>query len=172
MNCKAARHPFTLIEVMIVLMLVGIIAGVTSFALRPLYQSYRFKLEVESLYELLQELQLEALTLGSDMKVSFTNDKGTRIARSFCEESVLKMQTLDLSHVESMDVISQIILYSNGRVTPPSLIKLSNKEEHRWIDLRGGHLIKLLDKEPQPSHSEKVSNINEIKRTFVTKEKA
>lgn len=168
MRCKAARHCFTLIEVMIVLVLVGIIAGVTSFALQPLYRSYRFKLEVESLYELLQELQIEALTLGSDMKVSFTKDKDTRIARSFCEETVLKAQTLDLSHIESMDSMNEIVLYSNGRVSPPSLIKLSNKGEHRWIDLRGGHLIKLLDKEPQPALPEKVSNINEVKRTFVT----
>ncbi len=172
MKCKAARHPFTLVEVMIVLVLVGIIAGVSSFAIRPLYQSYRFKLEVESLYELLQELQLEALTLGSDMKVDFTNDKGTRTARCFCEETVLKSQTLDLSHIESMNSITYITLYSNGRVEPPTLIKLSSKGEHRWIDLRGGHLIRLLDKEPQPPLTERVSDIHEFKRTIVTKEKA
>lgn len=162
MRCKAARHPFSLVEVMIVLVLVGIIAGVSSFALRPLYQSYRFKLEVESLYELLQELQLEALTLGSDMKVSFTEENGAKIARSFCEETVLKPQTLDLSHIESIDSSSPIFLYSNGQVAPSTLIKLSFRGEHRWIDLRGGHLIKLMEKEPKPSIPEKISDIHEV----------
>src|SRR3569832_1329202 len=112
MRCKAARRPFSLVEVMVVLVLVGVIAGVTSFALHPLNQSFRFKLEVESLYELLQELQLDALTLGSDMKVGFTLKNGVRTARSGCEEIVIKPQTLDLSHIESMDSPPSLTIYS------------------------------------------------------------
>jgi prepilin-type N-terminal cleavage/methylation domain-containing protein len=165
-RCKAARHPFSLIEIMIVLVLVGVLAGVSTFSLRPLYQSYRFGLEVEALYELLQELQIEALTLQSDMKVGFTKEKGKLIAKSSCDETILKSQTLDLSHIEQIDPIDVIFIYSNGLIRPTSLIKLSAKQNERWLDLRGGHLIKLLEKAPQETGPIKIPDLNEIKKSI------
>ncbi|MBP7074690.1 MAG: type II secretion system protein [Rhabdochlamydiaceae bacterium] len=164
MTCKAARHPFSLIEIMIVLVLVGVLAGVSAFSLRPLYQSYRFRLEVEALYELLQELQIEALSLQSDMKVSFTKENGKLMAKSSCDETILKSQTLDLSHIEEMNPIDSITIYSNGLIRPLSHIKLSSKGDERWLDLKGGHLIKLLEKAPQETGPINLPDLNEIKK--------
>jgi prepilin-type N-terminal cleavage/methylation domain-containing protein len=158
------RHPFSLMEIMIVLVLVGILGGVSAFSLRPLYQSYRFRLEVEALYELLQELQIEALALRSDMRIGFTKEKnGKLFARSFSDETVIKSQTLELSHIEPIDIKS-ISIYSNGLIHPTSVIKLSSKEEARWLDLSGGHLIKLLEKAPQEGVRARVPDLNEIKK--------
>ncbi|MGH2612734.1 MAG: prepilin-type N-terminal cleavage/methylation domain-containing protein [Rhabdochlamydiaceae bacterium] len=170
MKCKAARHPFSLIEVMIVVVLVGVIAGICVFSLRPFYQSYRFRLEVEMLYELLQELQLEAMTLQSDMKVSFTKKNNKWMAQSSSDEPILKFQIVDLSHIEQIDNVSPIILYSNGLIHPTNIIKLSNKNDHRWLDFSGRHLIKFWEIPPQPTVYEKLPDIKEIKSSFVEKE--
>lgn len=149
MKCKAARHPFSLMEVMVVIVLMGVLVSVTGFGLWPFYQSYQFRLEAESLYGLLQELQIEALTLQSDMKVRFTQENGRWSARSFSDEPILKSQTIDLSHIQILSAPREINIYSSGFIKPALVLKMSYKDEHRWIDFSGGHLIKLLEKEPQ-----------------------
>jgi prepilin-type N-terminal cleavage/methylation domain-containing protein len=143
-----AALPFSLIEVMIVIVLVGVVAGVCLFSLRPLYVSYRFRLEARALYELFQELQLEAMTLQSDIQVKFTDKKGKWVAQSLSEEPLLKPQTIDLSHIDQISNTSSMVVYSNGLVEPRGLLQLSNKEEHRCLDFRGGHLIKFWEKDP------------------------
>lgn len=149
MRCKAARHPFSLIEVMVVIVLMGVVATTSIFGLWPFYQSYRFRLEVESFYGLLQELQIEALTLQSDMKVRFVEKNGKWSAQSSSDEPILKSQTIDLSHVERLSGHPDIDIYSSGLIRPAMVLKMSYKDEHRWIDFSGGHLIKLLEKEPK-----------------------
>jgi len=170
MTCKAARHSFSLMEVMIVIVLVGVIGGVAAFSLKPFYQSYRFRTEVDGLYEMFEELQLEALTLQSDITVSFTNTNGKLSAKSSSDETVLKPQTIDLSHVDKIsDEVKQIIFYSNGLVEPSKIIKLSSHDEHRWIDFRGKHLIKFWQKEPPLEAAQKLPDLREIRRTIEVK---
>lgn len=164
MKSKAARHPFTLIEVMIVIVLVGIFSGVAAFAIKPLYHSYRFRVEVESLYDLLQEIQLEALTLQSDMYVSFTKENGKWLAISRSDESIIKPQKIDLSHVEIIEDGKQITFFSNGLIDPPIKIKFSNQKDERWIDFTSKHLIKFWEIEPKPSPLEIEPNILNIKK--------
>lgn len=169
MRCKAARHPFSLMEVMIVIVLVGVIGGVAAFSLKPFYQSYRFQAEVDGLYEMFEELQLEALTLQSDITVSFTNTNGKLSAKSSSDEAVLKPQTIDLSHVDKISNDDPIIFYSNGLVEPSKIIKLSSHDNHRWIDFRGKHLIKFWQKEPPPETAQKFPDLREIRRTIEVK---
>ena len=164
MRSKAARHPFTLIEVMIVIVLVGIFSSVAAFAIKPLYLSYRFRVEVESLYDLLQEIQLEALTLQSDMHVSFTRKNEKWIACSRSDESIIKPQTIDLSHVETIEEGKQITFFSNGLIDPPISIKFSNNKDERWIDFTSRHLIKFWETKPNPSPLESEPNILNIKK--------
>lgn len=135
------RRAFSLIELMVVISLVGLIASLSLFTIRPLYQSYRFRLEADALYELFQELQIEAMTLQSDIHVRFTQKKGAWEARSFSDEPILKSQVVDLSHIEELSPSMPITFYSNGVVRPKNIIKLSYGSECRWINLSGGHLI-------------------------------
>jgi prepilin-type N-terminal cleavage/methylation domain-containing protein len=161
-TCKAARHSFSLIEIMVVIVLMGVIASVSAFSLWPLYKSYRFKLEVETLYELFQQLQLEAMTLQSDMQVRFTDTNGKWTAETKSDEPALKSQKIDLSHIDKISDDSVITFYSNGLVEKPKIIKFSYKDDHRWLDFSGGHLIKLCDKAPQPVVYEKLDIKKEI----------
>ena len=150
------RRPFSLIEIMIVLVLVGVIAGVSVFSLWPFLQSYRFRQEAEALYELFQELQLEAMALQSDMQVHLTKDSGTWKAISVSREPIIKSQTIDLSHVDRLDGEKEITFYASGLVHPRTLLKLSGSNDHRWLDLRRGHLMQFCEIEPQPFVFEKV----------------
>lgn len=158
------RRLFTLIEVMIVIILMGVLGGVAAFSLRPLYQSFRFRLEADALYELLQELQIEALSLQSDMSVTLSKKDGKWRAQSKSDETIIKNQTIDLSHIEEIENASQITIYSNGVIDPPQLIKLTSKGDQRWIDCRTKHLIKFLETAPPTPPLEKTPNIIEIRR--------
>ncbi len=86
------------------------------------------------------------------------------MAKSSCDETILKSQTLDLSHIEEMNPIDSITIYSNGLIRPLSHIKLSSKGDERWLDLKGGHLIKLLEKAPQETGPINLPDLNEIKK--------
>ncbi len=169
LRCKVARHTFSLMEVMVTIVLVGVIATVSAFSLWPFYHSYRFRLEVENLYELMQELQLEAMTFQSDMAIRFTKENGRMIARSKSDETVLTSRTIDLSQVEKQSDTTDIILYSNGLLAMPRTLQFSHKNVHCWIDFRGGHLIKFYETPPPKEESGIASenlDLNEIKKNL------
>ena len=145
-----SRNCFSLLEVMIVVILVALIGGGTLFSLKSFYQTYRFRLEVDTLYELMQELQLEALTLQSDMTIRLIKEKGKWVAQTFTDESVLKPQTIHLPHIETITCPSlTITLYSNGLIEPSDVVTFSYQNEKRGLDLRFAPLIKFWENEPQ-----------------------
>ena len=157
------RRSFSLIEVMVVIVLMGAVAGVSVFSLWPFFKTYRFRLEAEALYELLQELQLEAMTLQSDMYVHLRENGGKWVASSLTHEPIIKPQTVDLAHVDQVSIKGRITLYANGLVGPRNLLRLSGQGEHRWIDLRGGHLMKFCEVEPRPVINGKIPDLKTIR---------
>lgn len=156
---SARRYSFSLMELMVAIGLVGTVAVITIFSIQPLYRSYQFKQEVEQLYELLQELQLDALVLQSDMYVALVHEQGHWKARSSTQEAILKAQTVDLGHVDKIDPVPSITLHANGLVRPALCIKLSRKGEERWVDLSGGHLIRVREKEPPPRQHDNIPSL-------------
>jgi type II secretory pathway pseudopilin PulG len=140
-------------EIMVVLILISIVAGVSTSSLIPFYRTYRFRTEVNSLYDLAQELQLEALTLQSDMKINFTKKNGKWMAKSLTDEVILKSQTIDLSHVDNLypDESLTLTFYSNGLVEPRTVVSLHHKNEKRGLDLTQSPLIKFWVGSPQQS---------------------
>jgi len=134
---------------MVVLILISIVAGGSIYSLIPFYKTYRFRAEVTALYDLAQELQLEALTLQSDMQIRFTKEKGKWVAKSESEEKTLKPQIVDLSHVEQVEGTLSITFYSNGLIEPKKSICLGRGDEKRGLDLREPPLIRLWIGSPQ-----------------------
>jgi hypothetical protein len=144
------RRLFSLMEVMIVMVLVSLVAGITVYSIIPLYRTFCFQTEVSTVYDLMQELQLEALTLQSDMQLTFTKKKGKWSATTLSEETVLRSQHVDLSHIAQIHLDQKqqdrpftLIFYSNGLVKPPAVMLLSNPHEKRWIDFAHPPLLKL-----------------------------
>lgn len=143
------RHLFSLMEVMVAILLVSIVVGISTFSIIPFYQTYQFRIQMDALYELMRELQLETMALCSDMKIRFTLEKGKWRAVSLTDEAVLKSQVIDLSHVDQFKIglVAQDLLtltfYSNGYIQPAQILSFSYKNERRDIDLTHPPLIKL-----------------------------
>lgn len=166
-RAQARFRSFSLMEVMVVLLLVSIVAGVSAFSLLPLYRTYRFRTEVDTIYELVRELQLEAMALQSDMKISFKKEGGQWKATSHTNETVLKQQTIDLSYVDQIKMPLQtpltITLYSNGQIQPKGIISFVYQNETRGLDLTHPPLIKLWIGSPQKWNHPEIPNRDKIK---------
>jgi len=135
---------FSLLEIVIVLLLISTIAGVSSCLLIPFYRSYQFQAEVEAVYALAGELQIEALTLQSDMQLLVKQEKGQWVVRSHSEEVALKPQRIELSHVETVAGGEEsIVFYANGQIEPKKVLTFQRGVERRGVDFRRPLLIKL-----------------------------
>lgn len=149
---------------MVVLLLVSVVAGVSAFALLPFYRTHRFRTEVESLYELVRELQLEAMALQSDMEICFKKEAGKWRATSKTDETILKPQTIELSHIDQITPsLSTIIIYSNGQLQPKTIISFTYRDETRGLDLTQPPLIQLWIGSPPKSPDLEIPNLDKIK---------
>lgn len=173
-SVKKKSHPFSLIEVMVALLLVSIVAGVSAFSILPLYRSYRFRLAVESVYELARELQLEAMTLQSDMKMRLTKEGGHWKAISITTETVLKPQTIDLSHVDQVEKRAPLTItfYSSGQVFPKEIVTFVYHGEKRGLDFTRPPLIKLWIGSPQRVNDPVIPDLDQIKSFMEKKNEA
>lgn len=73
MGCCKRRHPFTLIELMIVLAILAMIAGVVGINIRKAYTQQRFRSEVDSIVDQLRLSQDLMLITGADVHLKFTS---------------------------------------------------------------------------------------------------
>lgn len=152
-RCSLFRS-FTLMEIVIVLFILGAMLSLVSHSLSRMLSQHYFKAEFSQFKDILEELQLESLALGSDMEVYLyrKNNKWKGVTKT--QERILKPQKFSLSHVENIIVDSvpvnemKIILSSDGHISPKGVIQLSNKQQRHWIDLRYPLLIRCLSKDP------------------------
>jgi type II secretory pathway pseudopilin PulG len=146
---------FTILEIVIVLMLVGMVATLGIGSLKSLLEKHRFQSEVDQFKTMLQELQIEALALHSDMEIHLTkNEKGWAI-RSETAESILRSETIKMKEVEEITFNDKqsrsfhLNIFSTGRIDPPALIELKGSKETFWIDLREPIQIKCSQERPK-----------------------
>ncbi|MGH7889894.1 MAG: pilus assembly FimT family protein [Thermodesulfobacteriota bacterium] len=154
---KQMGRPFTLLEIVIVLALMGLIGGVAAFSLGDLLSKHRATAQIDELKELLQELQIEALALKSDMQVFFTLHKKTCSIRSKTAEKILRDRTVKLTGIQEISLNQQptskidLTIISTGRFEPPGVIGIERKQGSLWIDVRQPLQIKFTEKEPPAS---------------------
>src|ERR1700719_1414080 len=67
-------RPFTLLEIVIVIALIGMMAVFGTWSLTDLLSQHRRQAEVDELQNFIQELQIEALALQSDLEITFTKE--------------------------------------------------------------------------------------------------
>ncbi len=153
---KQRIRPLTLLEVIIVMALIGLMAGFGAWSLTDLLAQHRRQAEIEELKNFFQELQIEALALSSDLEVTLRIDKGIGKIRSKTAEKILRDRTVELKGVKSLSLNQQskepIILQflSTGRIEPPGIIGIERDKNTIWIDVRQPLQIKFADSYPGP----------------------
>ncbi len=152
-NTAIRKRRFTLLEIIVVIALVGVTATVGVKAITSLLDQHHFQREVDQFKSLLQELQIEALTLGSDMELQMEKDDHWKaIFKS--REKILQSETIDLKHVRNLFLNHRIAnrftitIFSTGRISPEQLIELRGNKSSLWVDLREPIQIKFTTVKP------------------------
>lgn len=149
-------RPLTLLEVILVLALIGLMAGFGAWSLTDLLAQHRRKAEIEELKNFFQELQIEALALQSDLEVTLHIDKGIGKIRSKTAEKILRDRTVELKEVKSLSLDKQpkdslkLQILSTGRFDPQGIIGIERNKDSLWIDVRQPLQIKFSDNYPNP----------------------
>lgn len=144
---KQKSRPITLLEVVIVILLVGLMAGVATFSTADLLRKQSSTAAIDQFKELLEELQIEALALRSDIEVILYKDKKGWKARSKTSEKILRNRTIDLKGVKQV-VFNQIPqdrfildIYSTGRLSPAGILCLKRDAGDVQIDFQQPKVI-------------------------------
>ena len=151
-----SRRSFTILEVMMVVVLIAVVGGVAAWSLTDLLRQSRARAEIDDFKNLVQELQIEALALGSDMELSLYKADGAWKACSKTSEDILKDRTLELKHIDQITIDGKTLeekrtlnLLSTGGFQEKVVIALKGAAPAIWIDLRYPVLIKFSKKEPK-----------------------
>lgn len=155
---KPKTRPFTLLEIVIVLALIGLMATFGTWSLTDLLAQHRRQAEADDLKNFLQELQIEALALRSDIEVTFSK-KGEKLnIASKTSEKILRDRTVVLKGVrqfkfkDRQEETLAFQIFSTGRIDPPGVIEIEREKKSLWIDLRQPLLVKFFDTRPALAH--------------------
>jgi Tfp pilus assembly protein FimT len=151
---KLKSRPLTLLEIVIVVVLIGMISVFGTWSLSDLLAQHRRKAEVDELQNFIQELQVEALALQSDLELTFIKDKGNLLVRSTTAEKILRNRTVVLKGLREFKFDDRSIqnksfqIFSTGRINPAGLIEIERDMGSFWINVRQPLLVKFCDKRP------------------------
>lgn len=151
---KQISRPFTLLEIVIVLMLIGVMAVFGTSSLSDLLAQHRRQAEVDELQNFIQELQIEALALQSDLELSFIKDKDKLQVRSKTAEKILRDRTVVLKGVRELKFRDRITpsvtlqIFSTGRIEPQGLFEIERAKGTVFIDVRQPLLVKFSSTRP------------------------
>jgi len=136
------KRSFSLLEVLIVLSLISMLSSSLFYSLNHLLAHHRFYSEVRGVEQLLEELQIEALVLQSDMTVHLYQNKGKWHLCSNPQEAILRQKSFSLAHVKQVTFNRKpqkeltIEVCSTGHVLPLGIVGLEGNKKKFWIDLR------------------------------------
>jgi Tfp pilus assembly protein FimT len=151
---KPKSKPLTLLEIVIVLALIGMMAVFGTWSLTDLLAQHRRQAEVDELHNFIQELQIEALALNSDLELTFRKDKDKLLVCSKTAEKILRNRTVVLKGLREIKFQDRSIpkktyqIFSTGRIHPSDMIEIVRDQGSLWIDMRQPLLIKFFDKRP------------------------
>ncbi|HUD02230.1 MAG TPA: hypothetical protein VMR37_07865, partial [Rhabdochlamydiaceae bacterium] len=155
---KQRNRPLTLLEIVIVLALIGMMAVFGTWSLTDLLAQHRRGSEVDELQNFLQELQIEALALNSDLEVTFSKTEDKLSVQSKTAEKILRDRTVVLKGLREFKFKGQpramvtFQILSTGRIDPPGIIEIERNKGSLWIDMRHPLQIKFFDKQPSLIH--------------------
>ncbi len=151
---KLKSRPFTLLEIVIVLVLIGVMAVFGTRSLSDLLVQHRRLAEVDELQNFIQELQIEALALQSDLELFFIKDKDKLQVSSKTSEKILHSRTVVLKGVRELKFQDRIRpnvalqIFSTGRIEPQGLFEIERDLGTVFIDVRQPLLVKISSTRP------------------------
>jgi hypothetical protein len=134
--------------------LIGVMAVFGTWSLTDLLAQHRRQAEVDELHNFIQELQIEALALQSDLELTFKKDKGRLLVSSVTAEKILRNRTVVLKGLREIKFNDRTIpnksfqIFSTGRIDPVGMIEVVRDKGSLWIDMRQPLLVKFSDKRP------------------------
>lgn len=141
------KRPFTLLEMMIVIMMLALVAGAVSFDLKNMMGVRHFRQSSKRIKEHITRAQLLALIYDADFQVTIKKEKGSWILLTHNDEACLQnlnKQVIKLDGIETMawikgpkssaDLIIDVL--SNGRVEPMKTLIIKGQEETEYLDFR------------------------------------
>ncbi len=151
---RQTSRPFTLLEVVIVLMLIGMMAVFGTWSLTDLLAQHRRQAEVDELQNFMQELQIEALALQTDLELFFIKEKDQLRVCSKTAEKILSNRTVVLKGVRELKFRDRIQpnvtlqIFSTGRIEPQGLFEIAREKGPVFIDVRQPLLVKFSSTRP------------------------
>ncbi|HSX04308.1 MAG TPA: type II secretion system protein [Rhabdochlamydiaceae bacterium] len=155
---RKGKFPFTLIEITLCLVLLGLISAVLAWQIKDMIDVHRFQKHIDLLLTDMRKVQTLALTYQTDfdIKIFKKNDhffytiatdepiKNMPVKKPKALEGVINL-TFNNHELNNLD----FRVYSNGRIEPLGVIgflpkQTSEEMEGLWVDLRTPIQIKLL----------------------------
>lgn len=149
---------FTLLEIMIALVILGVIGSITAVQVKKMIDVHRFESEVSALYICLQEAQVLSATYQTDLSLDIRKVGGKLTYQISSDEpfpkTICLAKATQLTHADTYKFNDtspahvHFDIYSGGRIEPRGTLAFSQGEKSLWIDLQRGHLIKFSHKKP------------------------
>jgi prepilin-type N-terminal cleavage/methylation domain-containing protein len=153
------RRAFTLLEIMIALVILGVIGSVVAVQVKKMVDVHRFESEVTALFISLQEAQVLSATYQTDLALDIGKVDGKLSYKISTDEpfsdAMVNQNPINLSHVsaikfnEASPARLHFDIYSGGRVEPRGALAFYQNEKALWLDLQRGHLIKFCHQKPK-----------------------
>jgi len=164
---RRAKSAFTLLEICVALLLIGIIASIVGVKSKDLIDQHRFKNGIAALMTTLQEAQGIAVTYQIDLECNIFTKDGEKYFQIKADAPLMlvdrtckilpKVRSFTLNDKKCDQTTLKI--YSSGRIEPAAVIAFHKNEAevqsgNCWIDLQRPLLIKLATAKPLPYREE------------------
>lgn len=161
---RAKTFSFTLLEICICLMIVGIAAGFLGVHVKDAIETHRFRNSIAQLKLEMQKFQVLAISHQSDLEVSIYKKKNgffykatteePKISDYACKENALagvsRLSVNGLQEAESL----QMIVYSSGRIEPLQVIGFHRRDINEdagslWLNMKQPLQVKICESYPE-----------------------
>ncbi len=139
------KRSFTLLEMMIVIMMLALVAGVVSFELKNVLGVRHFRHSAKRIKEYITRAQLLALIYDADFQVTLKKEQGQWVLTTQNDEGALQSLNRQRIKLEGIETISWaegpkpaliIDIFSNGRLEPLNALIIKSKNATEYLDFR------------------------------------
>lgn len=136
---------FTLLEITIALVILGLIGAIMSKQMYGAISSFRFQKEVTDLYQALKTAQMIAITYETDLTLSFKQKKGKWIYQLQMDEPLKGIDRKEhvLKQVKKLSLDDKVrqkpfelTINPSGRIDPQIKLTFIDDEDKRTIDMK------------------------------------